>query len=163
MVQAKKPNLCPFLSVDTAGLPTSPFTPYVFFFNVGGDNDVGPLGAGPLSSTCLGRLSGQQPEQHRDLLGYTPFLRRVAFMHRRLTRVRRPKLCQPGWLPATSRILLLQYLPPAPDPIPPSTPLTKQTDTPVNIIPIAFLISIKTPTLVNFANAGDNCTVFPGT
>lgn len=33
----------------------------------------------------------------------------------------------------------------------------------MNIIPIAFLISIKTPTLVNFANAGDNCTVFPGT
>ncbi|KAK4448458.1 endochitinase 33 [Podospora aff. communis PSN243] len=37
------------------------------------------------------------------------------------------------------------------------------TDTPVNIIPIAFLHSIKSPTLLNFANAGDNCTVFPST
>ncbi|KAK0620167.1 glycoside hydrolase superfamily [Immersiella caudata] len=35
------------------------------------------------------------------------------------------------------------------------------TNTPVNIIPIAFLNSIKSPTLVNFANAGDNCTLFP--
>ncbi|KAJ4289406.1 Chitinase 2 [Collariella sp. IMI 366227] len=37
------------------------------------------------------------------------------------------------------------------------------SDTAVNIIPVAFLNSIKNPTLVNFANAGDNCTTFPGT
>ncbi|KAG7287444.1 hypothetical protein NEMBOFW57_006955 [Staphylotrichum longicolle] len=36
-------------------------------------------------------------------------------------------------------------------------------DTPVNIIPLAFLTTIKNPTSVNFANAGDNCTTFPGT
>ncbi|KAK4189413.1 endochitinase 33 [Podospora australis] len=33
----------------------------------------------------------------------------------------------------------------------------------VNIIPLAFLHVIKNPTSVNFANAGDNCTTFPGT
>ncbi|KAK4234830.1 endochitinase 33 [Achaetomium macrosporum] len=36
-------------------------------------------------------------------------------------------------------------------------------NTPVNIIPLAFLNGIKNPTLVNFANAGDNCTTFAGT
>ncbi|KAK5652828.1 hypothetical protein OQA88_9494 [Cercophora sp. LCS_1] len=36
------------------------------------------------------------------------------------------------------------------------------TSTPVNIIPIAFLSSIKSPTLVNFASAADSCTRFPG-
>ncbi|KAK3899041.1 endochitinase 33 [Staphylotrichum tortipilum] len=36
-------------------------------------------------------------------------------------------------------------------------------NSPVNIIPLAFLTTIKNPTSVNFANAGDNCTVFPGT
>ncbi|KXX78487.1 Endochitinase 33 [Madurella mycetomatis] len=36
-------------------------------------------------------------------------------------------------------------------------------NTPVNIIPLAFLHVIKNPTMVNFANAGDNCTTFPGT
>ncbi|KAK0715202.1 glycoside hydrolase superfamily [Lasiosphaeris hirsuta] len=34
-------------------------------------------------------------------------------------------------------------------------------NTPVNIIPIAFLLSLKNPVL-NFASAGDLCTVFPG-
>ncbi|KAK3318840.1 glycoside hydrolase family 18 protein [Apodospora peruviana] len=33
----------------------------------------------------------------------------------------------------------------------------------LNVIPLAFLHVIKNPTLVNFANAGDNCTVFAGT
>ncbi|KAK4097235.1 carbohydrate-binding module family 1 protein [Parathielavia hyrcaniae] len=37
------------------------------------------------------------------------------------------------------------------------------SNTPVNIIPIAFLTAIKNPTSVNFANAVDNCTTFPGT
>ncbi|KAL2126931.1 hypothetical protein VTI74DRAFT_11596 [Chaetomium olivicolor] len=37
------------------------------------------------------------------------------------------------------------------------------SNTAVNVIPVAFLTSIKNPTLVNFANAGDNCTTFPGT
>jgi chitinase len=37
------------------------------------------------------------------------------------------------------------------------------SDTPVNVIPLAFLNGIKNPTLVNFANAGDNCTAFAGT
>ena len=31
-----------------------------------------------------------------------------------------------------------------------------------NIIPLAFMNGIKTP-LTNFANAGDNCTVYAGT
>ncbi|SPQ20314.1 b76e6f3b-b6a5-4e39-b50b-6219e976e43b [Thermothielavioides terrestris] len=37
------------------------------------------------------------------------------------------------------------------------------SSTPFNIIPLAFLTSIKNPTSLNFANAGDNCTTFPGT
>ncbi|KAK4159809.1 endochitinase 33 [Cladorrhinum sp. PSN259] len=36
-------------------------------------------------------------------------------------------------------------------------------NSPVNIIPLAFLHVIKNPTAVNFANAGDNCTTFPNT
>jgi hypothetical protein len=51
-----------------------------------------------------------------------------------------------------------------PNPFPSRHFLTENyTDTPVNIIPIAFLTAIKNPTSVNFANAGDNCTTFPGT
>ncbi|KAK0721633.1 glycoside hydrolase superfamily [Lasiosphaeria miniovina] len=37
------------------------------------------------------------------------------------------------------------------------------SNTPLNVIPLAFLNVIKNPTSVNFANAGDNCTVFAGT
>ncbi|KAK4044130.1 endochitinase 33 [Parachaetomium inaequale] len=37
------------------------------------------------------------------------------------------------------------------------------SNTSVNIIPLAFLTTIKNPTSVNFANAGDNCTTFSGT
>ncbi|KAK3680566.1 glycoside hydrolase superfamily [Podospora appendiculata] len=36
------------------------------------------------------------------------------------------------------------------------------SNTKLNIIPLAFLYVIKNPTLINFANAGDNCTVFSG-
>ncbi|KAK3323872.1 glycoside hydrolase superfamily [Cercophora scortea] len=36
------------------------------------------------------------------------------------------------------------------------------SNTKLNIIPLAFLYVIKNPTLINFANAGDNCTVFAG-
>ncbi|KAK1755479.1 carbohydrate-binding module family 1 protein [Echria macrotheca] len=36
------------------------------------------------------------------------------------------------------------------------------SNTPVNIIPLAFLNNIKSPTLVNFASASDSCTPFPG-
>jgi hypothetical protein len=51
-----------------------------------------------------------------------------------------------------------------PSPLPSSHFLTENyIDTPVNIIPVAFLTAIKNPTSVNFANAGDNCTTFPGT
>ncbi|KAK3400299.1 glycoside hydrolase superfamily [Sordaria brevicollis] len=35
-------------------------------------------------------------------------------------------------------------------------------DTNVNTIPVAFLMNLSNPVL-NFANAGDNCTTFPGT
>ncbi|KAK4176963.1 family 18 putative glycoside hydrolase [Triangularia setosa] len=36
-------------------------------------------------------------------------------------------------------------------------------NTPIDIIPMAFLYTIKTPaTTINFSNAGDNCTVFTG-
>ncbi|VBB84387.1 Putative Glycoside Hydrolase Family 18 [Podospora comata] len=36
-------------------------------------------------------------------------------------------------------------------------------NSPINIIPLAFLYTIKTPsTTINFANAGDNCTLFSG-
>ncbi|KAK4145944.1 uncharacterized protein C8A04DRAFT_10171 [Dichotomopilus funicola] len=34
-------------------------------------------------------------------------------------------------------------------------------DSPINIIPLAFLNVIKNPTTVNFASASDNCTAFP--
>ncbi|KAK4228584.1 endochitinase 33 [Podospora fimiseda] len=34
-------------------------------------------------------------------------------------------------------------------------------NSPVNIIPLAFLHVIKNPTAINFSNAGDNCTTFP--
>ncbi|KAK4109068.1 carbohydrate-binding module family 1 protein [Canariomyces notabilis] len=37
------------------------------------------------------------------------------------------------------------------------------SNSPVNIIPLAFLHVIKNPTSLNFANAGDNCTTFEGT
>ncbi|KAK0661625.1 family 18 putative glycoside hydrolase [Cercophora samala] len=36
-------------------------------------------------------------------------------------------------------------------------------NSPINIIPLAFLYTFKSPaTTINFSNAGDNCTAFPG-
>ncbi|KAK0636724.1 glycoside hydrolase family 18 protein [Bombardia bombarda] len=37
------------------------------------------------------------------------------------------------------------------------------SNTKFNVIPLAFMNVIKNPTTINFANAGDNCTVFAGT
>ncbi|KAH8886931.1 glycoside hydrolase [Thozetella sp. PMI_491] len=37
------------------------------------------------------------------------------------------------------------------------------SNTPTNIIPLAFMNVIKNPPTVNFANAGNNCSLFPGT
>ncbi len=73
----------------------------------------------------------------------------------------RTKLHQPCRWPEAPRHVLRKQVNPLGQSLHPST--NTSADSPVNIIPLAFLTTIKNPTSVNFANAGDNCTVFPGT